>query len=392
MHVRRGQGGRRRGNGDGDAGTTGPTPGTTSSDTSGATIPYDTGSSGDDDDDDPTGDSEDTAPTGCPDDWWNPAWSTRVRVAITPDGRAADDIPLALSLDLTAPQLDGAAMGGADLRFIADDGTELAYELTRSQDQTAIAWIVLPRVDDDVDSVWIYLGNPDAVPADDPGAVWLDYEGVWHFDVAGGVLPSSASDIPGTPLGVTEASGPLGATMTFDDDDSIDFGEPSQHLFSGWPTMTVSILLYFDYPDDETWEDGTGHVLRRNGPVRFGRTWREDWLDDDVGLFQIDVENEHEPAYRRFQATRQAWHWFVYDYNGDSLRLYLDGEEYDDWPMTPGDLAIGEAPLRLGESDAFEGAADELWIGNATHSADWYGLQYSAMRNELFVLGAAEGC
>jgi len=378
---------------DDDVTTSGTTPDETTSTSSNDTIPLDSGSGDDDDDDDDDATDEDTGPTSCPEDWWDEAWSTRVRVALDSAGRSADDIPLPLILDLTAQQLQGAAMGGADLRFIADDGTELSYELTRGNDQTAIAWIRHGHVGNDVDGLWIYLGNPDAERDDDANAVWLGYEGVWHFDVDGGAIVDSAGNQPGAPTGIEPAPGPAGTAQTFGSDASIDFGKASESLFSGWPTMTLSLWLYFDYPNDEAWEAaGEDHVLRRNGPVRFGRTWRSQGLDPSVGFFQIDIENEDETVYRRFQTTREAWHWFVYDYDGDSLRLYLDGEEYEDHPMMPGDLVMDETPLRLGEGDAFEGAADELWIGNTTHNSDWYGLQYSAMQGEVFTLGDAQGC
>ena len=377
---------------DDDNPTTGPTTDETTSTTVSDTIPFDTGSDGDDDDDNDNT-TADTGPENCPEDWWDSAWSTRVPVTITADGQAADDIPLPLFLDLSAEQLDDAAMGGADLRFIANDGTQLRYELTRGNDQTAIAWILHTHIADDVDTLWIYLGNPDAERDDDSDAVWSAYDGVWHFDVDMGVLESSASDIPGTPMGIEGTSGPVGTAQTFGGQAAIDFAEASESLFSGWPNMTLSMWLYFDYPDDATWEgSGEGHVLRRNGPVRFGRTWRMPGLAPGVGFFQIDIEAESGAVYRRFNATREAWHWFVYDYDGDNLRLYLDGEEYEDFSMISGNLVMDESPLRLGESNAFDGAADELWIGNATHNGNWYGLQYRAMQDEVFVLGNAEGC
>ncbi len=352
----------------------------------------------------PTGGTDPTDPTDptadpCAADWWDPTYVSRIRLTIDNAGNdaAATDFPAPVRVDLNDDRFATLAPDGADLRFVTDDGTVLPHELEPETDAALVAWVRLPEIPNggSQTGLWIYFGNPAATDAQDLAALWEGYQGVWHFAEVGGEFPSSTMPpIPGTPMGGMAGGGRLGGGLAFSGlaDQTVVFGDASSTLWDGWGGMSFSMWVRVDFESDEDWEGTTFNFLERGGAMTNGRTWREDWLDPGVGHWQIDFHFTQGDSYRRFDFTREQWHWVVYDYDGGTLRLYLDGEPYDSDDVQDSPLQNSQTPFRLGGGWAMPGRIDEMRTSYVSRPADWYALQYQAMIGDLLIVGDAERC
>ena len=84
------------------------------------------------------------------------------------------------------------ASGGADLRFFDDAGRTIPYEIdTWATDAdpagTNLVWVLIPELTPTATfyATWGYKAG-DALPANDPTAVWKDYVAVWHLNEPSG--------------------------------------------------------------------------------------------------------------------------------------------------------------------------------------------------------------
>jgi len=119
----------------------------------------------------------------------------------------------------------------AELRFAGTDDILLDYEIQEFDSVTGelIAWVKKPSVSDG-DIVYVYFDSAGAIDAQNPNAVWSDFQYVAHLnnDPAGGagsILDSTADPRNGTPNGVTQVAGHFGNALSFDGvDDFVDLG------------------------------------------------------------------------------------------------------------------------------------------------------------------------
>lgn len=348
-------------------------------------------------DDDLDDGEADTSTPMCAPDWWDEGW--RRRIAVVVDDALTDtanDIPVALALDASRDELRGLALTGEDIRITTDDGQLLPVDIERahSEADVAVVWFRAPQLSAGT-RYWLYVDNPEATTEDDATAVWAGYEAVWHLTDTNGMYPNvTGPEIDGVATGVEVSRGPLADAARFGEGmNAIDFGPASFPLMDGWAQLSLSSWVYFDYDDDLAWEGASrDRVLERGGAVRNGRTWRENWLPPNTGFFQIDVITTAESAYRRFELTRQAWHWVVYDYDGSALTLYLDGELYEIYNPVDGPLTAQQASLRLGGPGSFRGSLDEFRVSSIARDGSWYRMQHAAMTSRLWSLGPAQTC
>jgi hypothetical protein len=336
--------------------------------------------------------SETGGPSGaCPDGWWNSQWRARVPVDLDHTGDALPRFVVPLGLGDT--DLRDAATDGADVRVVDAEGTLLSFESEAWSAGSPVVWVSIPELVVGTQRVYVYFGNPEAAPAEDPQDVWNDYEAVWHLaETSDGLLRNSAdAPIHGTVQGLAEVTGIVGRALRFEGDmpSRIDFDEASEDLFDGWSAMSLSMWIYPDY-DSGAWANG--RFLTRGGPVRNGRVFPSG--QPDIGHYQIDFEFDPSgPMYRRFDLPRQTWSWVVYDFDGERLRLYLDGELYDDQPTNGSTLISTEDSLHFGADDqALSGILDEVLITDRSRSASWYAAQHRAMTGDMVTVRPVERC
>ncbi len=149
--------------------------------------------------------------------WWNPDWQFRKAITInlpTPMSGAPGAIVVPIRLHPGNFQyFQDMQPSGADLRFIAGNGTPLNYQLEMFDPVAGllIAWIQLPlKAAAAAAPIWMYYGNPHATQPDSTSVYDADQTLVLHFaesqgapqDATANRYPVAASNlqlgVPGT--------------------------------------------------------------------------------------------------------------------------------------------------------------------------------------------------
>ena len=188
-------------------------------------------------------------------DWWDPAWTQRVKLVIdnqaSPEGLI--DFPLMVRLDSTRFDPSAARPDGGDLRFVDVDGqTVLDHDLEMwdfELDGQAVAWVRVPRIAagaaDGV--VWLYYGNPAATPRPAAPTWSAAYRAVYHLGADLRDATANANDGTGaqTP-GPTQGRIGLGRSFLDANHNAIEIADaaslhPKTALtLSGWMTIRRS--------------------------------------------------------------------------------------------------------------------------------------------------------
>ena len=161
---------------------------------------------------------------------WNADWPKRVKVTINtaadgvPITAAIDNVPVLVRLHTGNFQFLDAKPDGSDLRVVAaDDKTPLKFHIEKFDgvNELALVWVQVPRLNPGAkaDFVWLYYGNPKAVPAGDAKTSYDSSQGlVYHF-AENEATPQDATANANHALAMTAkpvASGLSGAGASFD--------------------------------------------------------------------------------------------------------------------------------------------------------------------------------
>lgn len=381
--------------------------------------PGTTGSSGDTLDDagpgpstfttdpDPTTSTDDdgaTMDTGttCAPGWWDCAW--RYRIALDLPATAEEtftDTPVLVLLG--EPRIDPAdvAPGGADLRFVTDEGARVPHEIERwDAGGASVVWISVPTLGTgDGPRLWMYYGNPTATDDQDPPAVWSsEHVGVWHLQP--GFVDSTANAVDGVPTGgVVDTEGHLGgAKEFFAVDDRIDVPANEHVDDASLEGVTISA-----WARPDTW-GGTGR----------GRIADKTSGDSGGWMFYVSGDAGGESRFRQGYAGGQviwrcpgdtveldAWAYIVVTFTAttdERPRMFVDGVEQE--VLLEGAGIMGEPvsdvgyDVVIGNSDVpnrwFDGRLDEIRIERTVRSPEWIELQYRSMTDTLVAFSAPE--
>src|SRR5208283_1754317 len=120
--------------------------------------------------------------------WWNPDWQFRKALTIRlPAAVAGAPSTMVLPIRLHPGNFEyfpDMQANGADLRFVAGDGTPLNYQIEMLDPVAGllVAWIALPVKPGTAENViWMYYGNPHATPPDNTVVYDADQVLVLHF-------------------------------------------------------------------------------------------------------------------------------------------------------------------------------------------------------------------
>ncbi|MGH7978784.1 MAG: DUF2341 domain-containing protein, partial [Limisphaerales bacterium] len=119
-------------------------------------------------------------------------------------GETLTDFPVLVNLSTNLPGFSYrqfASPAGGDLRFADERGiTPLPYEIDHwNTNGISSVWVNVPSLSTTNDFVWAYWGNPlDTNPPDytTNGAVWPNYDLVWHLEQSGFPYADSALNYP----------------------------------------------------------------------------------------------------------------------------------------------------------------------------------------------------
>ncbi len=305
--------------------------------------------------------------------WWNDDWGYRKKITIDVQKLQQDAVKipgdaLALVRLHTGNFTYFTDLGekGKDLRFMSvDDKTPLKFYIEKidTVNEMALIWVKLPKdlATEAEPAFWMYYGNPKAVDASEPAAIYevgqmLDY----HFS-EGPVKDATAyANQPSAVTSTTVPGGAVGDAAGFDGTQSIRVASsPSIDLQTsvGW---TLSVWVKIDQPQSDA--------------VIFQRDKLTLSVRGQAPVLVVGGKELVSPV----SLNLAGWQNLAVTAAGNGFTLSLDGKAIGILPadvsVLDGDIAIGAA---LDGSHGFIGALDELSLTKAT--LDGNALQFAAL-------------
>lgn len=297
-------------------------------------------------------------------------WTRRIVLTI-PAGRTPADLAgEAVLVHLADADIATHAQpDGSDLRFTAADGTTvLAHELEAYDSATGAvtAWVQVPTVSAaSPTQLHLYYGAADAPELADPRTVWDGEAAVFQLAAdPAGASPALDDVSPGRHDGVALAdvsltTSPAGPAAAFDG--ALDRFESSPLLLAG-DALTVSTWFRADTSAGE-------HVLVAQGDPTTGGVF-ELAITSGAARLRLSVDGDVVELTGGAIGT-SAWHHVAATWDGDDVRLHVDGAQVATAPADGSISADGPAPLVIGAdpagSTAFDGTIgqvrldDEAW-------------------------------
>ncbi len=317
-------------------------------------------------------------------------------------------------VSLTDPSLRTVANGGhvqsntgADITFFSDAGLSqlLNYELVTYDGVagTVNAAVQIPLLSHTTDTVFfIGYGSTTLTTSNgNPGAVWANYLGVYHFEdrnASNVVLNSAVASGIGNATAVNttmgeSASGANGFGLTFNgSSDSVDLGSYSQIsgatrlTYSGWVKFN-SLSDYAQLIGKVNFNSGAGSLVSLSGQYNVGSP-NSDWFA------------AVRPNWSAFNWTTQGYHiqvgtWYYFNFvfsnptaGIQSVILYVNGIPVissglaqSPVPSVSTDLLVGSGTAKL------NGTMDEVRVSLNAFSADWIATEYRNLSSPVTFAG-----
>ncbi|MEK7951837.1 DUF2341 domain-containing protein [Luteolibacter soli] len=303
------------------------------------------------------------------DGWWNPAWTQRQKITI--DAGAETKLP-----DATGPasvlirlhdgnfQFDKVAQGGADLRFVGDDGTVYPHQVEKFDSSLlneGLVWVKVPEISPGGPTTFnLYYGNgaPDAgnKPTD---AYDENTAALYHFaETAGNPADATANANNASNAGVSSQGSLVGNGLRL-----LGNGEPvtipptPSLAWSEGQAATVSVWI-----NPSALEANAVILSRSEG----GKLFR---LVLDKGVPVVEVGSTRSTA--GAPLPEKAWAHLAVVSNAGAVKLYVNGAEYSlaqaALPALNSAIAIGGD----GTGGRFKGEIDELRFDKVARSGGW---------------------
>jgi len=317
-----------------------------------------------------------------------------------------ENFPLLVRLESSAFDFSAAHAAGNDIRFYKPDGRSLPYEIEQWDPLLgeASVWVL-------VDSIWggandqfiVMSWGASEAPSLSNGAAVFDtafgFAGVWHFNEdpttgADAIRNRTGNGFHGTASSSMASgsvvSGVTGNALMFDgENDFIHAGQlnlDGNYTLSCWIKMEQQESIHTNWrfiikePAYTLWYD--------NDDRRWGGFRAEHYAyiaDEDssrwVGIYQDRNSEDPQPNY---PAVFDAWVHIAATWDGDKIRLFINGEVVDSTlniPQAQPPLA-SDRQLRFGgrSEEHFKGVMDEVRIERVARSAEWIRFSYETQR------------
>ncbi len=301
-----------------------------------------------------------------PDALGKPAdWPKRRKLTIDNTGIGAlTNFPLAVQLSNLRIDYTATKARGADVRIGDATSTFYPYEI-ESWDPAgvSIVWVRVPAIAANATTeLWLYYGNPNAIDAQTPAAVWdTDYVGVWHMangTDASGRLSGSANN------GGVALPGRLGSALLFSTADA-HVDTTSTEYLAKW---TVEAWMKPTNPG--TTQNGASAIV--SGYPNYMLLWGcNDSAFCKKVMYQGSQTATHVAGYDGPLAT---WTHITGRYDGATLKGYISGvesgtETTSDAPLTM--TVSAKIGSRMDLAGDFIGAIDEVRISRVARSLDY---------------------
>ncbi|MFX1283441.1 MAG: DUF2341 domain-containing protein [Promethearchaeota archaeon] len=269
-------------------------------------------------------------------------------------------------------------------------GFQLSHDIDYFDQGTGhlVAWVNVPRLASDTNNnITIYYGNDVLRNNQDPSNVWKQYhEAVWHLSEESGsssyIVDSTMNGYDGTPSGTQYLqSGLVGGARDFiaSGVNEIVMDDGSE-LLDGWDAFTISFWIYPNFASDSEWESASnGAVFYKQQSAWLSRIWRVSGMDPGVGKFQVDLNFENSGTqYINVDIYRQYWNWIVYSFDGQYLRIFVNGSFMGSNDLGSDKLVSDTSQFKLGNgASTFKGYLDEFQLLNYGKTVDWVTTEYT---------------
>ncbi len=346
-----------------------------------------------------------------------PTFDPSPRAVVFDNGSSTVDLqafPVLVPLDATTIVYALVADPTTDLRFRDETtNTDLPFEVEH-WDPTGESdvWVKVPMIHAHAtsDRILMYYGS-DAHGAANAGAVWSDYDLVFHGDAmvdsTGHATPAMMADVSGAMAAI--APGMIGNGIAFSGGDGqrVEMMH-SETTLSNVQRYSIEVCLAPAYQPDPynlgTYTDGGGGVHpvepfvmgKPGGAFSGGRLRNTDIGKPSPFYMQTDFFWAGVGALQGaiFYVPDQTWSQVTFSYDGTYLWWYRDGVTLfvNPNPMaapTPVDTT-GENVQLGGTSGASPllGMLDELRISSVYHDHDWVFAQYLSMTKHFVTIRA----
>ena len=323
-------------------------------------------------------------------DWFDSDWGFVKEVTInsTEVNGVLFDFPLLINI--TDTDISSNAQSDCDdILFTAfNNVTKLNHEIENCDliaNDWFTAWVNVPRVNDDVDTiVWMYYGNGAVASQESIEATWNnDFEAVWHLN--DDFLDSTANSNDATNDGSTDISAQIADGQDFDGLND-DIAPPNIDIVStGIGNDGFTMSAWFD-PD--TWAlCGERLISKADGDQEDDHWWM---LSSCFGELRFRLKTDSTTTAligSTTVSTGDGWHYAVATYDGANMRVYLDGAQ-DGILAKTGIVAVDNTvEVRIGTnggeqevSQRYEGLMDEVRLAKVAHSPDWIDFEYCNQR------------
>lgn len=306
--------------------------------------------------------------------WWNGDWQFRKAIDVTLPDTAANGMPASVVVPI---RLHAGNFGyaqdlqpnGADLRFIAADGTPLKHqlELVDPLIGLVVAWVQVPvKTGVTQQSIWMYYGNPRATQPDNEALYDADQVVVLHFGESQG-LPRDAT---ANHTDVSASTAQLGVPGVIAN--GAKFNGAGTLRLAARPSlaMTASGGLTFAawvHPDATSPRSVLYFQAQNGRSIEIG-------IAGDKLYAQIANGGHSNRVESTSSLTIGSWKQVAVSI-GTGIALYVDGvaagsAPAGELPEISGDVFIGGLEAERGNS-GFNGLLDEVQISRSARSAWW---------------------
>jgi hypothetical protein len=330
------------------------------------------------------------------DPWWNSSFIFKRKLTIEQELIDADLTNFTIAVELNSSNFNFTRIqaDGDDVRFVnSAEATELPYELEFINSTHAVYWVLIPTIDDAVDTdIYMYYGHSGATAGNNTYGTWdTDYEAVYHL---GSTSNSGSNTYALTNTGTVDTiTGMLGNAYGYSGTNeysatatsaTIDGGEV--RLLTFWvkdndPTksaISTWVGWGFTSAENQAWvmvknyETGLNHYTK-------ARTYRKVAGTIDM-LYPVVADN--------------SWtHWGL-EWNFSVGTMYRNGVIVNTTTISPNTAAsytyrIATSTISAG-SECLTGYVDEVRIMKDYRGAAWVKAEYHLGVHDLITYGDEE--
>jgi len=312
--------------------------------------------------------------------WWNNEWRNRKLITVDHTKLNFDINNFPLLIDIDDSALDGIVQNDArGVVFVTPSGTKLDHEIESYEDGHLVAWVKTDISTSSDTALYMYYGNPNCEPQENPEAVWnSNYVGVWHLNDA---LDSTSNDNDGTKKSATEpqaTSSIIDGGQEYDgSDDYINVGSSVLPIGS----KTINTWVKMPPVGENPGGSDQDYIFYSKSDTTFFFYFND-------GL-EIKILGTGGDFIYPYAVDNNAWHNVVFTRDGTTAKLYIDGSEVHSISNAVNSVSSGIEYIggETANVRGWLGGMDEIRISNVARNSDWIETSYNIVKNKDAIFG-----